>query len=87
MPQREIFPGGTKIDAGAPKLGKVQKKKVCTQIWSRFFAHSQGRIMGRDEKNFGPKLNATTSTPPGPLDPSPGTMYPLNPPLVGPGIR
>ena len=45
--------------------------------------------MGRDEKNFGPKLNATTSTlpgplSPGPLDPGPGTMYPLNPPLVGP---
>ena len=26
-PQREIFPGGTKIDAGPPKLGEVQKKK------------------------------------------------------------
>ena len=24
-PQREIFPGGTKIDARPPKLGEVQK--------------------------------------------------------------
>ena len=36
----------------------------------------------KEEKKFGPKLDATTSTLPGPL--SPGTMYPLNPPLVGP---
>ena len=34
-PQREIFLGGTKIDAGPPKLGKEQKKKVFSQIWSQ----------------------------------------------------
>ena len=26
-PQKEIFPGGTKIDAGPPKLGEVQINK------------------------------------------------------------
>ena len=31
-PQREIFPGGAKIDAGPPKLDDEQKKKVFTQI-------------------------------------------------------
>ena len=41
-------------------------------------------------KKFGPKLDASTSTLPGPLSPGPpgpgpGTMYPLNPPLAGPG--
>ena len=38
-PQREIFPGGTKIDAGPPKLGEeltINQKKVFTQIWSHF---------------------------------------------------
>ena len=53
--QRKIFLGGTKIDAGPPKLSEAltdKLKKVFTQIWS--------------------------------LDPGPGTMFPLNPPLVGP---
>ena len=35
-PQRENFPGGTKVDAGPPnlfqKLGEDQKKKVFTEI-------------------------------------------------------
>ena len=46
-PQREIFPGGTKIDAGPPKLGEEQKKrKVLTQIWSHFLP----KIRWRPEK-------------------------------------
>ena len=35
-PQREIFPGGTKIDAGPPKLSEAltdKSKKFFTQIW------------------------------------------------------
>ena len=38
-PQREIFPGGTKIDAGPPKFSEAltdQSKKVFTQIWFHF---------------------------------------------------
>ena len=35
-PQREIFPGGTKVDAGPPnlfqKLGEDQTKKVFTEV-------------------------------------------------------
>ena len=45
--------------------------------------------MVRDEKNFGPKLNATTLTLPGPLSPGPprprpGYDVPPEPPLAGP---
>ena len=35
-PQREIFAGGTKIDAGPPKFCKAltnESKKVFSQIW------------------------------------------------------
>ena len=38
-PQREIFAGGTKIDAGPPKFSEAltdKSKKVFTQIWSRY---------------------------------------------------
>ena len=38
-PQREIFPGGTKIDVGPPKLSEAladKSKKVFTQVWSYF---------------------------------------------------
>ena len=124
-PQRELFPGGTKIDAGppklrevqtnkskkglhsnfgsmfCPKLGKVQKKIFLPKSRWRakkkgvhsnlvpFYAQSQGRKMGRYEKNFGPTLNPTTSTLPcplipGPPRPGPGYDVPPKPPLVGP---
>ena len=37
-PKREIFPGGTKIDAGPSKLGKIQinQKKVFTKFGPLF---------------------------------------------------
>ena len=31
-PRREIFPGGTKIDAGPPKLGEEQKKGLHSNL-------------------------------------------------------
>ena len=39
---------------------------------------------GQGRNKFGPKLDATTSTLPGPL--SPGSGLNLNPPLVGPDL-
>ena len=43
--------------------------------------------MVRDLKNFGPKLNATTLTLPGPPRPGPGYDVPPEPPLTGPEDR
>ena len=43
-PQREIFPGGTKIDAGPPKLGEVQTNKSKKGLYSNlvpFFSQKQ----------------------------------------------
>ena len=68
-----------------PKLGEEQKKKIFTQIWSHILPKSQGQMKSKVEKKFCLKLDATTSTLPGPL--SPGTMYPLNPPLAGPAYN
>ena len=99
-PQREIYPGGTKIDAGPPnssepekrrfslkfgrmfgtKLGKDQKKrsslkfgrifgpesgedqkkKVFTHIWPHFGPKFGRQDEAWEQKNFGPKLDATT---------------------------
>ena len=47
-------------------------------------------MKGKEEKKFGPKLDATTSTLPGPLSrgpprPGPGYNVPPEPPLVGSG--
>ena len=80
-----------------PKSGKEQKKiftqnwsyflpppkKVFTQNWSLFSAQSQGPKKGKEEKNFGQNLTRQPQLFRAPLNP--GTMYPLNPPLVGPG--
>ena len=33
-PQREIFPGGTKIDAGSAKLGEEQTNKSKKDLYS-----------------------------------------------------
>ena len=48
-----------------------KKKRSSLEFGPVFLPKSQGRIMVRDVKNFGPKLNATTLTLPGPLSPGP----------------
>ena len=57
-PQREIFPGGTKIDAGPPKFSKTltdKSKKVFTQIWSHFLPKIRWRAKKkRSSLKFGP---------------------------------
>ena len=58
-PQREIFPGGTKVDAGLPKFSKAQtdkQKKVFTQN-GRIFCPKLGeeqKIKQRSSLKFGP---------------------------------
>ena len=54
-PQREIFPGGTKIDAGPPKLGEVQTNKSKRGLHSNFgsiFCPKLGKVQ---KKHFLPK--------------------------------
>ena len=72
-PQREIFPGGTKVDAGPPNLFGHQRSSV---KFSPIFCPKSGEDQTK-------KIIAGTQTLPGP--PRPGNDVPLNPPLVGPG--
>ena len=58
-----------------PKLGEDQKKRLHSNLVLEF-ARNQGRIKGKEDKNFGPKLDATTSTLPGPLSPGPPRPVP-----------
>ena len=71
------------------KCKQINQKKVFTQIWAyrpkkkslpkkkKVFTQKSGTQKGQGEKKFWPKLNATTSTLPGPLSPGP--------PRPGPG--
>ena len=56
-----------------------KKKKVFTQVWPYFLPKSQGRMKGKEENKLGPKLDATTSTLPGPPRPGPGYYVPPEP--------
>ena len=62
----------------SPNLGEDQKKKRSSLKFCPIFSHEECRP---DQKilTWEPKLFRA------PLGPGPGTMYPLNPPLVGPG--
>ena len=54
-PQREVFPRGTKIDAGPPKFSETltdKSKKVFTQIWFHFLPKIRRRA-----KKKGPQSN------------------------------
>ena len=78
------------MDVGPPKLSEAladKSKKVFTQIWSYFFAQNRGWIKGKGDKNLVQNLTRQPQLFRAPLDPGPGTMYPLNPPLAGPAYR
>ena len=86
-PQREIFPGGAKIDPGPPKLSEAitdKSKKVFTKIWSFNLPKITDGCRARKKTNLVQNLMRQPQLLRAPLNPGPGTMYPLNPPLVGP---
>ena len=90
-PQREIFPGGTKIDAGPPKFGEVQTNQKRSSLkFDPIFCPKLGeeqkkKVFTQIWSHFLlKKLNATTSILPGLPRPGPGCDAPPEPPLVGP---
>ena len=68
------------------KLGEQQKKRFSPKF-GPIFAQNQGWMKGKGEKNMVQNLTRQPQLFWAPLDPGPGTMYPLNPPPAGPGYR
>ena len=83
---REKFFQGVRGSMPGPqnyvKYKQINQKKVFTQNCPLFSAQNQGHKKGKGEKNFGQNLMRQPQLFRAPLDP--GTMYPLNPPPVGP---